>query len=462
MDIKKINWNLNNNFAFKPVDIISIVNKNVQTITSAFDGDSELDTPTTKFWLNYKLTPIDRVYTLNGPIPFYRTSIISSSFNKIIFPSVSPEKFLTQSIESALYFLDVYDSVKIPIEVTQTDHLYLTHTVYSDSSNLIFPTTQSSTGYSSFGLIPNERVFSIAWGDISGSGAISGSYLPDTTDTVPSKAVYYTYKTLLNQTGSLLTVGTGSLERFFAIHLDKKKLKNGIVPGTIKIPLMISSSNNSFSSSNTYNFDILNIVDYTGSVFNDIAVGSYSYLIGPSSGSGSYDIYGNVYYDLGCMVLDSDLLNVRLNLNINRNLYTDYSISPIIGYENEINSIKLFNSIQACSYKNSNITSNRLIDSSSNLSPEYFKCNVKENRIENPVFIVINPYEFNYSNNPSWKEQTIDNNSVKLSFVSNPITYITTIGLYNDNYELIAVAKLSKPLKKDQITPYMFKINLKL
>ena len=31
----------------------------------------------------------------------------------------------------------------------------------------------------------------------------------------------------------------------------------------------------------------------------------------------------------------------------------------------------------------------------------------------------------------------------------NPRTYITTIGLYNDNSELLAVAKLSQPLSKD-------------
>jgi hypothetical protein len=32
--------------------------------------------------------------------------------------------------------------------------------------------------------------------------------------------------------------------------------------------------------------------------------------------------------------------------------------------------------------------------------------------------------------------------------VGNPKTYITTVGLYDDNNELLAVAKLSKPLLK--------------
>jgi len=33
--------------------------------------------------------------------------------------------------------------------------------------------------------------------------------------------------------------------------------------------------------------------------------------------------------------------------------------------------------------------------------------------------------------------------------INTPQSYITTIGLYNDNNELLGVAKLSKPLLKD-------------
>lgn len=55
--------------------------------------------------------------------------------------------------------------------------------------------------------------------------------------------------------------------------------------------------------------------------------------------------------------------------------------------------------------------------------------------------------EFNYSSNPSY----IDNSSkirVKQSSLDQPVSYITTIGLYSADNELLAVAKLSEPLKK--------------
>ena len=44
--------------------------------------------------------------------------------------------------------------------------------------------------------------------------------------------------------------------------------------------------------------------------------------------------------------------------------------------------------------------------------------------------------------------------------VENPQVYITTIGLYNDNDELLAVAKLSKPIAKNFTKSLLFKVKL--
>ena len=42
----------------------------------------------------------------------------------------------------------------------------------------------------------------------------------------------------------------------------------------------------------------------------------------------------------------------------------------------------------------------------------------------------------------------------------NPRTYITTIGLYNDANELVAVAKMSQPLSKDFTKEALIKVKL--
>jgi hypothetical protein len=65
--------------------------------------------------------------------------------------------------------------------------------------------------------------------------------------------------------------------------------------------------------------------------------------------------------------------------------------------------------------------------------------------------------EFNYSNNPTY----ITNGRFTISeFERNPKTYITTIGLYNDNNELLAIAKTSKPIETSFDKEVLIKIRL--
>ena len=45
-------------------------------------------------------------------------------------------------------------------------------------------------------------------------------------------------------------------------------------------------------------------------------------------------------------------------------------------------------------------------------------------------------------------------------FIDNPQTYATTVGMYNDNNELLAVAKLSKPLVKDFTKEALVRVKL--
>jgi hypothetical protein len=44
--------------------------------------------------------------------------------------------------------------------------------------------------------------------------------------------------------------------------------------------------------------------------------------------------------------------------------------------------------------------------------------------------------------------------------IDNPVSYITTIGLYNDANELLAVSKLSQPITKDFTKEALIKVKL--
>lgn len=62
--------------------------------------------------------------------------------------------------------------------------------------------------------------------------------------------------------------------------------------------------------------------------------------------------------------------------------------------------------------------------------------------------IRIKNQHYNFSNNPTYVVDTITGNIID-SFASNSQTYITSIGLYNDRKELLAVAKMSTPILKN-------------
>ncbi len=73
-------------------------------------------------------------------------------------------------------------------------------------------------------------------------------------------------------------------------------------------------------------------------------------------------------------------------------------------------------------------------------------------------FCRINHNEFNYSSNPTYV------NGSKLRVKNNvndlPVTYITSVGLYSPDNELLAVAKLSEPIRKDPNTELTLRVRL--
>ena len=73
-------------------------------------------------------------------------------------------------------------------------------------------------------------------------------------------------------------------------------------------------------------------------------------------------------------------------------------------------------------------------------------------------FCRVNHNDFNYSSNPTYLSASqirVKNNSLDA-----PISYLTTVGLYSSDNELLAVAKLSEPLKKDPTNEMTLRVRL--
>ena len=88
-----------------------------------------------------------------------------------------------------------------------------------------------------------------------------------------------------------------------------------------------------------------------------------------------------------------------------------------------------------------------------------FTINSKEDLSSDYMFCRARNSEFNYSANPSFISSSTG--AVLFpSFIENPTTYITTVGLYNYSQQLIAVAKLSRPLEKNFTKELLVRVKL--
>ena len=87
-----------------------------------------------------------------------------------------------------------------------------------------------------------------------------------------------------------------------------------------------------------------------------------------------------------------------------------------------------------------------------------FQLNSQETISSNYIFVRVKNGEYNYTSNPSFISGS--GNLVYSNFINSPQTFPTTVGMYNDNNELLAVAKMSKPLVKDFTKEALIRVKL--
>lgn len=231
-----------------------------------------------------------------------------------------------------------------------------------------------------------------------------GEYATSASAAGPNSAslgTYMQYASMLLQPGDdMFTLADGTnITKAIILNVNRSLIKDGLDPGNLF--LTSASGAKIIDDSNGTNEDYS--VDQTKQVYNLII-----------SGSTPYTYVGLLYPAMGICVLQSSALGISS--------YADFIAT---------NKIKL-TSIQGRSREN--------------ISSTYY-------------FVRIKNAEFNYSNNP-----TFTTGSVGLikqtTFYTDPKTYITTVGLYNDRNELLAVAKTSKPIQKSFSNELLLKIKL--
>lgn len=282
--------------------------------------------------------------------------------------------------------------------------------------------------------------FSIAYGREDGSGSAPlNTLVPENT---PTRITFGQYRNLIyGDAESAVNFGglnTSSVD-LIAIQVDRNRYKEALFPGTFNLYISGSGTALVKLTDNSNQVSTITYVD-GGRVF-DIISGSNGVattataLSGGTKGytaSGSYGLY---LPDIGLILLNPASLQLAENLggvglSLTTNVATDAASSA--------NKEAIFQTI--------NKGGNFALNSQETISSDY-------------VFVRVRSQEYNYTTNPS----IISGSTGELiysNFINSPQTFPTTVGLFNDNNELLAVAKLSKPLTKDFTKEALIRVKL--
>jgi hypothetical protein len=279
--------------------------------------------------------------------------------------------------------------------------------------------------------------FSIAYGQINGSG--SAPLNAAITGLSPSRITYGQFRTLVNgDENTNISFGTGNTNSpdFYVININRANYKEKLFIGTFNLALsgsgLINLTDNSNNVTTVTYCDAGRIFDIVsgsnGSATTSIPISSSASAGYTNSGS-----YGKFLPDVGLILLNARALALSSSFGgIQLSIPSTNTTSNL----NTVNTV-LFN---AMSLGNS------------------FKLNSEETITSDYIFVRIKNSDFNYTTNPSMISGSGD--FYYPTLVNNPQTFITTVGMYNDNNELLAVAKLSTPLTKDFTKEALIRVKL--
>jgi hypothetical protein len=281
-----------------------------------------------------------------------------------------------------------------------------------------------------------EVQFAVAYGHKFGSGSVSLDN--NQFSTLATKATYAQYRSiLLEQDDEFFTftdgteVGGVDSSAIYVINVSRARYKEKMDAGNWELSL--SGSNGLFTFIDDSGKKFSDTVGKAGRVFF-VASGSLNLgfdaeaTVVSTTGSNGQG-FGLFYPDQGLLVLNPAAIGSVVGSELTGSLSTAAE---------QKNHIRLFNSIK--------------------LGAE-FDARRTENVSTSHYFVRATNREFNFSNNPTFATGS-DGSFTEATFERDPKTFITTVGLYNDANEMIAVAKTSQPIPKSFDKEVLIKVKL--
>jgi hypothetical protein len=323
--------------------------------------------------------------------------------------------------------------------VAHTSSMQADQTLPSSQGNFFIDVYNMHTGS-----ISASKEYSISYGHRDGSGSLDFTHDEGSYGYSATKWNYSHYRQLVfGDELQEFNFNGFTPQDVWVINIERKNYKQNLKPGTLNMFLGESDTGAIIQLTD-------NSVTTTGSATltmcgrqYDLVSGSSGQAISPQKSNLSATIgdeqhghYGYFYPDAGFIILNPSALAETLGGSGNAGSITNLTSNSTPNAPG-FNIHKLLSSLQ--------YGSNFILDSEEKVTSQYYFTRVKNS-------------EFNYTTNPSFIDTQ---GSLRFqSMVDQPTVYITTVGLYSDAGELLAVAKLSKPLAKDFTKESLIKVKI--
>ena len=282
--------------------------------------------------------------------------------------------------------------------------------------------------------------FYLGYANELGSG--SEAYNAEIPQYSPSSTLYGQWRNLiLEDENSGFVFGAVSQSDFFIISVERANYKQSLLPGSLNLLLSGSGTTKITITDNSNDISAVPYINGTrvyqlvsgsnGSAISSTVAGS---TVAGQTASGSY---GWFVPDMGAILLNAQALALTAaSGGIALSYSGSFGNQAVV--DNGYNNTRIFNAIS---------------------TGKSFELNSQENVTSDYVFVRPQNAEFNYTTNPSFISGSTGEVLYSTS-INNPQVYITTVGLYNDANELLAVAKLSRPLVKDFTKEALIRVKL--
>ena len=362
-------------------------------------------------------------------------------------------------------------------DIITEEEVKLTSGIWSEGAGTLTSFFTSSVQSSSngqyflqvFNKVPSDSTsapqFAILYGHKAGSGSLGQPGVVGRRETATVYGQFLNLTQPPETTEFSFGQGTPAVcQQIYAISFDRARSREKVDPGNWELQLAGGQVN----ASNKKTIKLIDDSSTNTSILNDAGITEYNIVSGSIQG-GSTTIqkaaasegadsgsFGKFYPDLGLIILNA----TRLTKTDLGSKDAGPGRSPLFEFSR---GVELAGG-GTTTYTGSNILYSPASHSLHKMyhaisSGSLFQARREEEVTSTHYFCRAINSKFNQSNNPTWTSAS-STEPLEIFRDGKEKTYITTVGLYDDASELLAVAKLSQPILKSKSREALIKVKL--